>query len=172
MKEACDSFERLCDLKAAGWLSREEVAELDRHLQSCPACRQQAAAAEDVAGRLVALPAPNAPAIDVTSARAPSSSRPLRWLWAPALAAGLALIFRASLPDSPAPPATADRKSEVGELADAPHTLATYRRAAQLPDADLAKVLEAHDRRIVLYEPATPRLTLLAGRISTQGVPL
>ena len=50
--------------------------------------------------------------------------------------------------------------AQVTQVA-APPTLATYRSAATLSDAELDELLTAHDRQIPFYEP---RVTLLASR--------
>ncbi len=167
MNKTCDNFEQLIDLKAAGWLSADEAADLERHLQSCPACRAQAEAAESAARLLAELPAPAAPVIDVASYPAPASRRPWLLVLIPAAAACLMLGLWMHSSNSSAPPVPGPvsehmptpELDNVRILAEAPPTLATYRQALSLSDDDLDRVLDAHDRQIALYKP---RLGLLA----------
>ena len=167
MNKTCDNFEELIDLKAAGWLSPEEATALDQHLESCPACRAQAALAESAAGVLAAFPAPAAPVIDVASFPSPTPTKPWKWLLIPAAAACLTLVLWVRLLDVSAPsvvgrdpvPVAPRESHAVRALSEAPPTLATYHQALSLPLDDLDRVLEAHDRQIMLYEPG---LTLLA----------
>lgn len=159
MNDPCQDFEQLIDLKAAGWLSDTEAAELDQHLANCPACQAQARLAESAAALLSELPVPAAPVIDIASLPARASVSP--WRLAVLLAAAAVLMLVFLLPEEAAGPAPEPAPSQVEALAAAPPTLATYRSAATLSDAELDELLTAHDRQIPFYEP---RVTLLASR--------
>lgn len=163
MNIPCEQIEELIDLQTAGWLSEEQAATLEQHLNSCPACLEQAQASNDVAGLLAACPAAPAPVIDVASFTHPvSAGKPWKWLVATASAACLLLVLR-TVPSTPESPALAG----VAELSEAPPTLATYRLAANLSDDDLEQVLDAHDRNSPLYEPP---MTLMASRNKLEGL--
>lgn len=59
MTAICRALEPLLSLHASGALEPEEAARLDAHLETCPACRADLAAARELLG-LVQLPAPTA----------------------------------------------------------------------------------------------------------------
>jgi anti-sigma factor RsiW len=59
MTAVCSALEPLLSLHASGALEPEEAARLDTHLEGCPACRADLAAARELLG-LVRLPAPTA----------------------------------------------------------------------------------------------------------------
>jgi anti-sigma factor RsiW len=59
MTATCRALEPLLSLHASGALEPEEAARLDAHLEGCPACRAELAAARELLG-LVQLPAPAA----------------------------------------------------------------------------------------------------------------
>jgi anti-sigma factor RsiW len=160
MNDPCQEFEQLIDLNAAGWLSDAEATQLEQHLATCAACRAQAELAESAAALLADLPAPPAPLIDIASLPPRRPASPWRLLVLLAAAAVLMLVF--FLPQGgPQPPVPIQTASRVQPLTEAPPTLATYRGAASLGDAELDELLAAHDRQITLYEP---RVTLLASR--------
>lgn len=67
MKPGCEKYEEMLDLKVAGWLSTEEIQELDSHLESCAECKEQDRRAQGIAGLIAHKPSPAAPVINVQS---------------------------------------------------------------------------------------------------------
>ncbi len=165
MKTTCKQFDELLDLRAAGWLSADEAGELERHLLTCPSCREQARLAKHAAGLIGGRPAPPAPVVRVTALTRRRPAQLLKWAWfiGPALAACLVVLLRlhAPGPDDIYRPEDEShaRQAGVAELAAAPPTLATYNRAILLHDSALDDVLNAHDRSIQLHEPYKPGLS-------------
>lgn len=148
------------DDHAAGWLDEAEMDQLQEHLASCPACQREYEAAATLADLLGESDRSPAPLLDFPELH-PSSGR-LRYglAGAAALAACLALLLHVLPPGAttirpPAPPS-------VTELARAPASWATYRRATNtLNDQELEQILQAHHERANLYQP---RMTLASLR--------
>jgi negative regulator of sigma E activity len=167
MKSGCENFEEMIDLKVAGWLSKEEIFELDSHLESCDACKEQARRAQGIALLIAQKSTPVAPVINVQSLEKLTIKENIvthawwgRALWPVGIAAGVALtcytLFQS--PESPQMPQLGVGKSTAVELASASPSLMTYNRALAEGGDVMEQVLIAHDRRIHLYEPSSARL--------------
>ncbi len=167
MKPGCEKYEEMLDLKVAGWLSTEEIQELNSHLESCVECKEQARRAQGIAGLIAHIPSPAAPVINVQSVekltRKQDATTHAWWgraLWPVGIAAGVALMFYTlyQSPDTPQIPHLGNKESIVVELAAASPSLMTYNRALAEGGDVMEQVLIAHDRRIHLYEPSSARL--------------
>jgi hypothetical protein len=146
MNAPCPNWMESIDLDAAGWLSPQEKASLNRHLTECPACASAHQKSQNLAAGLRAA----APVLEFVPDKVPTRKGSGAFLpWALALAACLAVVFllprdgkRPTLRSKPPPPTWLAYNLSLAE------------------EQGLENLLDRHAKSIQLGKPQTVLLAL------------